>query len=457
MTLRQLPSVDVLLASAIDLIGEYGRPLTLDAVRAALDSARAAIRDGAPTPDSSQLLAAARADLDSRTALTLRPVINATGVILHTNLGRSLLSGEAVAALISVSQHYSTLEYDLAKGARGSRSVHSETLLTQVTGAEAALVVNNAASALLLALSAMAKGKEVVVSRGQLVEIGGGFRVPDVMKQSGAKLAEVGTTNRTHVHDLVEAITPKTAGLLRAHHSNFKIIGFTTEPTLEEMVAVAREHNLPVIDDLGSGALLDTAPYGLTHEPMVQESVKAGASLVVFSGDKLLGGPQAGIIVGQRALVEKLKKHPLARAVRADKLTLAPLSATLLHYLKDEAARKVPVWRMISMPLNEIEARARRWAAAWDGTVIDGQSTVGGGSLPGETLPTKLAALSVPSPNKFLARLRDPSDFGNPKGLAATPIIARVEGDLVVFDPRTVSQEEETDLLATVSQTFKQK
>ncbi|MEK7310562.1 MAG: L-seryl-tRNA(Sec) selenium transferase, partial [Chloroflexota bacterium] len=257
------------------MIGEYGRPLTLDAVRAALDSARAAIRDGAPTPDSSQLLAAARADLDSRTALTLRPVINATGVILHTNLGRSLLSDEAVAALVSVSQHYSTLEYDLAKGARGSRSVHSETLLTQVTGAEAALVVNNAASALLLALSAMAKGKEVVVSRGQLIEIGGGFRVPDVMKQSGAKLAEVGTTNRTHVHDLVEAITPKTAGLLRAHHSNFKIIGFTTEPTLEEMVAVAREHNLPVIDDLGSGALLDTAPYGLTHEPMVQESVKA--------------------------------------------------------------------------------------------------------------------------------------------------------------------------------------
>lgn len=451
MTLRQLPSVDVLLASAADLIAECGRPLTLDAVRAALDSARAAIRDGAPTPDSSQLLAAARADLDSRTAPTLRPVINATGVILHTNLGRSLLSDDAVAALISVSQHYSTLEYDLAKGARGSRSVHSETLLTQVTGAEAALVVNNAASALLLALSAMAKGKEVIVSRGQLVEIGGGFRVPDVMKQSGAKLVEVGTTNRTHVHDLVEAITPKTAALLRAHHSNFKIIGFTTEPTLEEMVTVAREHNLPVIDDLGSGALLDTASYSLTHEPMVQESVKAGASLVIFSGDKLLGGPQAGLIVGQKSLVEKLKKHPLARAVRADKLTLAPLSATLLHYLKDEAARKVPVWQMIAMPLDEIESRARRWAEAWGGAVIDGQSTVGGGSLPGETLPTKLATISVPSPNKFLARLRDPSGLKDPKGLTATPIIARVEGDLVVFDPRTVSEREEEEIVRVVS------
>ncbi|MBM4423674.1 MAG: L-seryl-tRNA(Sec) selenium transferase [Chloroflexi bacterium] len=440
MTLRHLPSVETLLGSATDLIDAYGRPLTLDALRAALDSARVAIREGKPTPDSSQLLSAARADLEHRTAPTLRPVINATGVILHTNLGRSLLSDEAAAALVSVSQHYSTLEYDLAKGERGSRSAHAERLLAQATGAEAALVVNNAASALLLALSALAKGKEVIVSRGQLVEIGGGFRVPDVMKQSGAKLVEVGTTNRTHPRDLADAITPKTAALLRAHHSNFKIVGFTTEPTLDEMAAIAREHNLPVIDDLGSGALLDTAAFGLAHEPMAQESVKAGAALVIFSGDKLLGGPQAGIIVGQKALVEKLKKHPLARALRADKLTLAPLAATLLHYLKDEATRKVPVWRMIAVPLNEIETRARRWAESWGGSVIDGQSTVGGGSLPGETLPTKLAALAVPSPNRFLARLRS----------ASTPIIARVEGDLVVFDPRTVSEKEEEEMVKSV-------
>lgn len=441
MTLRHLPSVEALLSSAADLIEEYGRPLTLDALRAALDSARTAIRGGTPPPDSSRLLASARADIESRTAATLRPVINATGVILHTNLGRSILSDDAVAALVSVSQHYSTLEYDVATGARGSRSVHAERLLTQITGAEAALVVNNAASALLLALGATAKNREVIVSRSQLVEIGGGFRVPDVMKQSGAKLVEVGTTNRTHARDLVEAITPRTAALLRAHHSNFKIIGFTAEPTLEEMAAVAREHNLPVIDDLGSGALLDTAPFGLAHEPTAQESVKAGASLVIFSGDKLLGGPQAGILVGQKALVEKLKKHPVARAVRADKLTLAPLAATLLHYLKDEATRKIPVWRMISMPLDDIEARAGRWAEAWGGAVIDGQSTVGGGSLPGETLPTRLAAINISSPNKFLAALRS----------ASTPVIARVEGDLVVLDPRTVGEREEEEMMRVVS------
>jgi L-seryl-tRNA(Ser) seleniumtransferase len=436
-----LPSVESLLQSSTGLINDYGRPLVTDALRVALDSARAAVRAGGPSPDPDRILSMARTQLEALTSPSLHPVINATGVILHTNLGRSLLSDDAVAAMTAVAQHYSTLEYELPKGARGSRSVHAETLLTRLTGAEAALVVNNAACALLLALTALAKNKEVIVSRGQLVEIGGGFRIPDVMKQSGAKLAEVGTTNRTHPHDIGDAITPKTAAILRAHHSNFKIIGFTTEPTLDELTAIARQHSLPVIDDLGSGALLDTATYGLAHEPTAQESVKSGAGLVIFSGDKLLGGPQAGIIVGQKALVEKLKKHPLARAVRADKLILAALPATLLHYLKDEAPRKIPVWRMISMPLSDIEARAGRWAAAWGGTVIDGQSTVGGGSLPGETLPTKLAAVSVSSPNKFLAQLR----------AASTPLIARVEGDLVVFDPRTVSANEEAALSEAVT------
>jgi L-seryl-tRNA(Ser) seleniumtransferase len=435
MTLRQLPSVDSLLGSAADLIQEFGRPLTIDSIRAALDSARDSIRQGQPTPTADELLSRARTDLQRRTAFTLQPVINATGVILHTNLGRSLLSDDSIAALTAVAGHYSTLEYDLAKGERGSRSIHAEQLLAQVTGAEAALVVNNAASALLLTLTALAKNKDVLVSRGQLVEIGGGFRVPDVMKQSGAKLVEVGTTNRTHVRDFTEARTPKTAALLRAHHSNFKIIGFTTEPTLAEMVAIAHEQNLIVVDDLGSGALLDTAAYNLAHEPTVQESIQAGVSLIIFSGDKLLGGPQAGIIVGQKGLVDKLKKHPLARAVRADKLTLAPLAATLLHYLKDEATQKIPVWRMVAMPLSKIESQAQQWATVWGGTVMDGLSTVGGGSLPGETLPTKLAAIKVPSPNKFLRLLRNPASF-------ATPVIARIEGDRVVFDPRTVLDSE---------------
>ncbi|MEK9164174.1 MAG: L-seryl-tRNA(Sec) selenium transferase [Chloroflexota bacterium] len=442
MSLRQLPSVESLLQSSADLIAEFGRPLVLNGLRAALDSARAAARSGESIPTPDQLLQSTRADLSARTAATLRPVINATGVIIHTNLGRSLLSDDAVAAIKAAAQQYSTLEYDLDKGARGSRGVHAESLLAQITGAESALVVNNAAAAVLLALTALAKGKEVIVSRGQLVEIGGGFRVPDVMKQSGAKLIEVGTTNRTHARDYAEAITAKSAALLRAHHSNFKIVGFTTEPTLGEIVAVAHEHNLPVIDDLGSGALLDTAAFGLAHEPTVQESVGDGASLAIFSGDKLLGGPQAGIIVGERALIEKLKKHPLARAVRADKFCLAALSATLLHYLKDEATVKIPVWRMISMPITEIESRARRWAEAWGGEVVDGQSTIGGGSLPGETLPAKLAALRPParSPNKFLAELR----------AAPTPVIARVAGDRVVFDPRTVSKSEEAELIESV-------
>jgi len=297
---------------------------------------------------------------------------------------------------------------------------------------------------LLLTLTALAKNKEVIVSRGQLIEIGGGFRVPDVMKQSGAKLVEVGTTNRTHVRDLKDAITEKTVALLRAHHSNFKIVGFTTEPTLEQMVRAAHDAKRIVIDDLGSGAMLDTAQYGLSHEPMVQESVKANADIIIFSGDKLLGGPQAGILIGRAELIEKLKRHPLARAVRADKLTLSALAATLTHYLKDEAAKKIPVWKMIAMPLSEIESRATKWAQAWGGIVLESQSTVGGGSLPEETLKTKVAALKAASPDRFLASLRESS----------TPIIARIENDLVVFDPRTVSDEEESELMDVVYKTY---
>jgi L-seryl-tRNA(Ser) seleniumtransferase len=452
MTLRQLPSVEHLLGSTPELIQEFGRPLTLHALRAALDSARAEIRQGHEAPSTADLLSAARQQLQVETAPTLRPVINATGVILHTNLGRSPLSNEALAALLEVAGHYSTLEYDLERGERGSRRTHVESLLTQLTGAEAALVVNNAASALLLTLTALAKGKEVIVSRGQLVEIGGGFRVPDVMKQSGAKLVEVGATNRTHLRDFTEALTPKTAALLCAHHSNFKIIGFTTEPTLSEMAAVARERGLPLIHDLGSGALLDTSLYGLPHEPTVQESLQAGAALVIFSGDKLLGGPQAGLIVGQKVFIDKLGKHPLARALRADKLALAPLAATLLHYLKDEAQQKIPVWHMISRSLIDIETQAQRWAKAWGGQVVDGQSTVGGGSLPGEVLPTRLAALTVPSPAKFLARLRTPGLSKN-----ANPIIARVEAGQILFDPRTVRETETIEVEETVAQLLKKR
>lgn len=439
MSLRDLPSVEKLLAQAERLITEYGRPLVADVLRETLARTRERLKtqNGATpaTPlKTEDLLAEAHAALESITTLTLKPVINATGVILHTNLGRAPLSQAAVAAMQAAAHSYSTLEYDLAKGERGSRATHAERLLTRLTGAEAALVVNNCASALLLILSALAKGKGVLVSRGQLIEIGGGFRVPDVMKQSGCKLIEVGTTNRTHLRDFQEAATAQTALILRAHHSNFKIIGFTTEPSLNELCSVG----LPVVDDLGSGALLDTAAYGLAHEPMAQESIAAGASVVAFSGDKLLGGPQAGIILGRAEILNKIKKHPLARAIRADKITLAALSATLLHYLKDEAPREIPVWRMISQPLTEIERRARAWQAALGrGEVIEGESTVGGGSLPGETLPTQLLALSVKSSNAAAAKLR-----GLPK-----PIIVCVAENQLLCDPRTVMPDEEPTLL----------
>ncbi len=437
MSLRDLPSVEKLLAQAADLVAEFGRPLTTEIFREVLDQARADFGNREGAPAQSEIVARARVRLASLTSPSLRPVINASGVILHTNLGRAPLSRAALAQMEAVARGYSTLEYDLAAGERGSRTVHAEALLARLTGAEAALVVNNNAAAVLLSLTALAKGKRVLISRSQLVEIGGGFRVPDVMQQSGAKLVEVGTTNRTHLKDFKEAKDEKTALVLRAHHSNFRIVGFTTEPTLEQLCSLG----LPVVDDLGSGALLDTAAYGLAHEPTVQESLAAGCALVAFSGDKLLGGPQAGLIVGRQELVEKLKRHPLARAVRPDKLCLAALNATLLHYLRDEAPREIPVWRMISFPLAEIEKRAHNWVAALGaGEVAESESTVGGGSLPGETLPTRVVALGVKSPNACAARLREQKQ----------PVVARVVAGKITLDPRTVLPEEEAALLESV-------
>jgi L-seryl-tRNA(Ser) seleniumtransferase len=436
--LRHLPSVDKLLAQASPLIESYGRSLTTDAIRSILDEARSSIRSGGTPPDQSELLRRISNRLREWTQVRPQSVINATGVIIHTNLGRAPLSQEAITAMMAAAASYSDLEYDLERGERGQRMAAVEDVLKRVTGAEAAFVVNNNAGAVLLALSALACGKGALISRGQLVEIGGGFRVPDVMEQSGATLIEVGTTNRTHRRDYEMAlVTKEIAAIVRAHSSNFRTVGFTTEVPLEELVELANWKAIPLIDDLGSGALFDTAQYGLAHEPMVQESVAAGAHVICFSGDKLLGGPQAGIIVGKAQYVEPLKKHPLARALRLDKLDLAALSATLVHYLKGEATQKIPVWRMISLPLSEIEQQAQIFAqqlqaVGFTAEVIDGQSTVGGGSLPGETLPTKLVALTVNNPDDFLARLRR----GDP------PVVARIENDRVVFDLRTVMDED---------------
>jgi L-seryl-tRNA(Ser) seleniumtransferase len=434
-SLRDLPSIEQLLQHAGHLIREYGRPLTLDALRLTLEDSRSRFKTkpeaGLPSIDA--IFSQAESHLTAWTASTLLPVINATGVILHTNLGRAPLSQAAIAAMREAAENYSTLEYDLATGQRGSRLIHAESILQKLTGAEAAMVVNNNASAVLLVLSALANKKRVVISRTQLVEIGGGFRVPDVMKQSGAKLVEVGTTNKVRLSDYQEVLEEPTALVMRAHRSNFKIVGFTEEPELKEIVALAHQANVPVVDDLGSGALLDTANYGLAHEPTVQESLAAGVDLVCFSGDKLLGGPQAGIILGKKNLIDKIRKHPLARAARADKTCLAGITATLLHYLKDEAEREIPIWRMMSLTLEQIKLRAEAWRdTLGQGEIISSESTVGGGSLPGECISTYALALRVKSTDRFIKKLRT----------SHPPIIARVENDTILFDPRTVLDDE---------------
>ena len=436
-SLRDLPSIEQLLhASRADqLINQYGRPLTLDALRSTLDEIRARFKSDPQSdlPSKDVILAQAESHLIAWMTPTLLSVINATGVILHTNLGRAPLSRATIAAMKEAAENYSTLEYDLEKGQRGSRLIHAESILQRLTGAESALVVNNNASAVLLVLSALANKKRVVISRTQLVEIGGGFRLPDVMKQSGAKLVEVGTTNKVRLSDYKEALEEWTALVMRAHRSNFKIVGFTEEPELKEIVDVAHQANVIVVDDLGSGALLDTAKYGFAHEPTVQESLVAGVDLICFSGDKLLGGPQAGIIIGKKELIDKIKKHPLARAVRADKICLAGITATLLHYLKEEAEREIPIWRMMSLTLDQLKVRAEAWRdALGKGEVIKSESTVGGGSLPEECISTYALALNVKSPDKFMKKLRE----------SHPPIIARVENDTILFDPRTVLDDE---------------
>lgn len=444
MNMRSLPSVDRLLQidSAADLIVRYGRPLLVEAVRESIDSARASLQNGGEIISNEGLIAASEELLESWLSSTLQPVINATGVVIHTNLGRSPLSQAAIEAIRKIAQGYSTIEYDLDRGKRGKREQHCEILLRQITHAEAGIVVNNNAAAILLSLTALAKRKTVLISRSQLIEIGGGFRIPDVLKQSGAKLIEVGTTNRTHLHDFESAIETRTALILLAHHSNFKIVGFTTEPSLDELVSLGKRFDIPVLHDLGSGALLDTAQFGMAHEPTVQESIAAGAQLVAFSGDKLLGGPQAGILVGKKSLIDKLRVHPLARAVRPDKIALAALVATLQHYLKNEALQEIPIWQMIAADEQVLKQRAEHWVETIGaGEVAAGASTVGGGSLPEETQKTWHLKIVIPKPDHFTKRLRQ----------WHVPIIARIEDNHVLLDPRTVLPSQEEELLRALA------
>ncbi len=444
---RSLPSVDRLLADdrVAALTAEYGAPTVTELAREHLDDLRQTIATGEPCPPFEEIVSSLVERASSTLTPSLRPVINATGVIIHTNLGRAPLSDDTLAAMAAVGKGYSNLEFELTEGERGTRFAHLETLLCRLTGADAAIAVNNNASAVLLALTALAQGREVIISRGQLVEIGGGFRIPDVMRESGARLVEVGTTNRTYLRDYEQAIGEETVALMRVHASNFRLVGFTDTVPLPELAALAHERSLLLLDDLGSGCLLDTRPFGLAAEPTPQESLAAGADLVLFSADKLLGGPQGGIAVGRRDLVSALRRHPMARALRLGKTSIAGLAATLRHYLRGEALTKVPVWRMIATPVDDLERRSRRWAQACrrvgvQARVVEGRSMVGGGSLPEESLPSRLLALGgdgTLDAEALAKRLRT----GNP------PVVGRIERDTLLLDPRTVDPRQDRPLV----------
>lgn len=450
--LRSLPAVDALLRTpAIAALSAlHGADATTAAARATVAAARTAIQQGEPAPAGAEWPTRVAAQLELDAAPSLFAVVNATGVIIHTNLGRAPLSAAALAAIGRIGGGYTNLEYDLIAGERGSRYDHARRLLCDLTGAEDALVCNNNAAAVYLTLAAHCQDRAVLISRSQLVEIGGGFRIPDVLRQSGAHLVEVGTTNRTHLADFAAAVTPATAAILRVHSSNFRQIGFVAMPGLGELAALAHERALLLIDDLGSGTLLDTAPFGLAPEPTVQDSIAAGADLVTFSGDKLLGGPQAGIIVGAAAAIAALRRHPLARALRVDKLTLAALEATLQSYRRGRALEEIPVWRMIAAATEQLGVRAAAWQARLAGAGIaadiwPGESAVGGGSLPGETLPTHLLAVAAPAPDELAAALR-----------ARRPaIVCRIQRDHLLFDPRTVLPEQEEYMLTEVVKAVK--
>ena len=422
MELRDLPSVD-------ELAREVDDPLAVEAARSVIDQARDELRSGV---DPGDLVARVREQLAAARQPALQRVLNATGVIVHTNLGRAPLPRGALDRVVEAARGYSNLEYDLTAGTRGSRQDHVGSILSRLTGAEAAIVVNNNAGAMLLALAALAEGREVLVSRGELIEIGDGFRIPDVLARSGARLVEVGTTNRTRAADYEQAVRAETALLLRVHQSNFRVVGFTEQPTVPELVAVAQRHNLPLLDDLGSGALLD-----LSDEPTVRGALGDGADLVCFSGDKLLGGPQAGVVVGRAELIEKLRRHPLHRALRIDKLGLAALEGTLLLYLEpDRALHEIPVLRMLHEDATVVRARAERLATAVGGDVEETVGRVGGGALPLAELPSFACAID--------------EELAEPLRRQEPPVIGIVRDGRLLLDCRTLADDDVDEVAAAV-------
>ena len=462
-TLRKIPSVEKVLGGEeiAPLCKKYSRPLVVKALQNRLEQIRKTIVEtNGPVDDFIQMLNPTQKDIENEitilTSPSLTKVINATGVILHTNLGRSILSPELINHLTTIAGSYSNLEYDLGEGKRGSRYSHVEQLLCDITGAEAAFVVNNNAAAVVLALNTLAQERETIVSRGELIEIGGSFRIPDILKRSGSGMVEVGTTNKTHFRDYESAISERTAVILKVHTSNYRIVGFTTEVDLHDLVKLGRQHNIPVVNDLGSGSLIDFSPYGLTQEPTVQEVVKTGVDVITFSGDKLLGGPQAGIIVGKRSILKNLIKNPLNRALRIDKLTLAALESTLQLYLDPESViQKVPTLRMITMPQSELTARTARFKEnllknlpdAITVQIEEDISQVGGGALPEQHLPTSVLALQskVVPVQECEKRLRNHKP----------PVIARIHKDQLRVDLRTVAEEDEEKLVGALCSVFK--
>ncbi len=459
--LRRIPAVDDLLASPRiqQLLAAHPRWAVVEAVREVLADRRQHVLSGAVSPEAAEMLltpaaisTAVAEATEEKAGPSLVRVLNASGVVLHTNLGRAPLASAALRAIGAAAQGYTNLEFDLTTGSRGSRQVHVEADLCTLTGAEAALVVNNNAAAVLLAINTLADGKEIVVSRGQLVEIGDSFRIPDVMIRAGGRLREVGTTNRTHLRDFEEAIGPETALILRVHRSNFQILGFTADVDTPDLVALARRRGVLLMEDLGSGALLDLSLLGLRHEPMAGDAIRAGVDLVSFSGDKLLGGPQAGILVGRRDLLARVRRNPLARTVRIDKLCLAALGATLRLYREPvRALEEIPILRMLGLTAAAIGARAEALAGALRSAVPDAAisvehetSEVGGGALPLQTLPTRVLALRPArgSAANLEGRLRR----GSP------PVLVRIKGDRILLDLRTVDASEDAALLQAVRQ-----
>jgi L-seryl-tRNA(Ser) seleniumtransferase len=463
--LRKIPSVDEILSrpEIINLLKTHPRNVVVEAIRKGLGRLREEILHkeelsqlGDALLSFEHLYPLFQKEINLQIQPRLRPVINATGVVIHTNLGRAPLHSSAIKHLIEVSKTYSNLEYDLDRGERGSRYTHIEEILCRLSGAESALVVNNNAGAVLLVLNTLAEGKEVIVSRGELVEIGGAFRIPDVMKRSGTLLREVGTTNRTHLSDYQKAIGPQTALLLKVHTSNFRVMGFASEVSLQELVQLGREHQLSVVDDLGSGCLIDLTQYGLEKEPTVQEAIKTGVDAVTFSGDKLLGGPQAGIILGKKKFLDLFKINPLTRALRIDKLTLAALESTLLLYFDEKKAmEEIPTLRMLSLDTRRLKRRGRRLLKRLSGmtnkkmtfTLKEDVSQVGGGALPLQELPTVVVAIKPFdfSVNSLEENLRK----GDP------PIISRISKEELILDMRTVFDEEIPLLAAGLEKTLK--